>query len=175
MGFCYRSITFKELPEKVRTPLLLAIGELDWQSLPLLLLQEASPEQATITKPSRVNGFCTLSEPFLIGVVVKRLSQTLRTLYHEYEHYSVHRLAFNSEQIPIAEPLLESDADDAGIKGLEAFKAKYPKEFEDGEQASIQWLKENQFGAYNDTQINESDFFNELTETIQIMKSINSK
>jgi hypothetical protein len=172
MGFCYKRIAFSEIPKAIRNPILLAIGDLpEWESLPLILLQEATPETATMTKPSRVNGFCTLSEPLLVGVVVKKLSQTISTLYHEYEHYAVHRLAINPDQIAIAEPLLESDADDAGIRGLNAFKAKYPDEFEAGERASIEWLKENNFGAYNDNQINEKDFLQELTETVAILKN----
>jgi len=182
MGFCYRSITFQDLPEPIRTPLLLAVAELpDWETLPLMLLIEANPDNATMTKQSRVNGFCTLSEPYLIAVVVRQLSKTINTLYHEFEHYAVHRLALKkmgwnqltNGHIKFAESILEPDSDRAGKQGLEAFKSKYPDLFNEGEQCSIEWMKENNFGAYNSEQINETDFFHELDECIATMKTIN--
>ena len=182
MGFCYRSITFQDLPEPIRTPLLLAVAELpDWKELPLMLLIEATPDNATITKQSRVNGFCTLSEPYLIAVVVRQLSKTINTLYHEYEHYAVHRLAFKNMgldkitpgHVKFAESILEPDSDRAGEQGLKAFKSKYPDLFNEGEQYSIQWMKQNGFSDYNDNQTNPADFLSELDEAIATMKTIN--
>ena len=183
MGFCYRSITFQDLPEPIRTPLLLAVAELpDWETLPLMLLIEATPDNTTITKQSRVNGFCTLSEPYLIAVVVRQLSKTINTLYHEYEHYAVHRLALKkmgwdqitNGHIKFAESILEPDSDRAGEQGLKAFKSKYPDLFGEGEAYSIQWMKQNKFSDYNDNQNpNPADFLSELDECIATMKTIN--
>ncbi|WP_069131367.1 hypothetical protein [Rhodohalobacter halophilus] len=182
MGFCYRKITFKELPEPIRTPLLLAVAELpDYEKLPLMLLVEATPDNATMTKQSRVNGFCTLSEPYLIAVVVRQLSKTINTLYHEYEHYAVHRMALKkmgwdeitNGHIKFAESILEPDSDRAGKQGIEAFKSKYPDLFNEGEACSIQWMKQNGFSDYNENQTNPADFLSELDESISIMKTIN--
>lgn len=178
MAFCYKMITFKDLPDKVSTPLALAVDELP-EDIPLILLQDSTPEKADITKKSRVNGFCTFAPKFVV-IVVRELSKTLVTLYHEYEHYSVHMKVFERKgwmppthkQMKLIEQVLEDHSDLEGDKGLKAFKKKYPDLFAKGEAFSRQWMKENKFSEYNESQpIPPEDVLLDWTEAVRVLRN----
>lgn len=174
--FCYRFIKASELPEPVRKPLMLALSELD-ELPPFVPLLECSPEKADLTRKERVWGLCRYTDPAGISVVIRELSKTVSTLYHEARHYSIHRRAFKMQgwserpdNYHIIEGLTEKDAYEAGEKGLEAFKTKYPELYQRGEEFSTQWVQDNNFSEYNDTQKGRyQHMINDFDESLKLL------